>query len=68
MCGRIVSGGGFETRLDGPIANRPQVENLPHNAAKPQPKADSRRQEWRRGTQECVRHKIIAGGEETRVQ
>ena len=31
MWGRIVSGGGFETRLDGPIENRPQVENLPHS-------------------------------------
>jgi len=30
MWGRIVSSGGFETRLDGPIANRPRVGNLPH--------------------------------------
>ena len=30
MWGRIVSGGGFATRLDGPIANRPQAASLPH--------------------------------------
>ena len=28
--GRIVSGGGFVTRLAEPMENRPQVANLPH--------------------------------------